>query len=122
MYFFLSAQFTTICISVMTELSFLVCCLSPLHPIVEAFFSFYMMHSRKVGKKVSFFYLNTSTPPYILKIFFFGKQVSLLNQEVIIEKIQSVIELRLRNSNESKTFQEQVLLEMLQILITGFDL
>jgi DNA mismatch repair protein MLH1 len=36
-------------------------------------------------------------------------QVSLLNQEVIIEKIQSVVESKLRNSNEARTFQEQVL-------------
>lgn len=35
-------------------------------------------------------------------------QVSLLNQEVIVEKIQSVVESVLRNSNESRTFQEQV--------------
>ncbi|KAG8378498.1 hypothetical protein BUALT_Bualt08G0143400 [Buddleja alternifolia] len=34
-------------------------------------------------------------------------QVSLLNQEVIIEKIQSSVESKLRNSNESRTFQEQ---------------
>ncbi|MED6132717.1 DNA mismatch repair protein [Stylosanthes scabra] len=33
--------------------------------------------------------------------------VSLLNQEVIIEKIQSVIESRLRSSNETRTYQEQ---------------
>ena len=37
-------------------------------------------------------------------------QVSLLNQEVIIEKIQSVVESKLRNSNEARTFQEQVFL------------
>lgn len=36
-------------------------------------------------------------------------QVSLLNQEVIVERIQSAIESKLRNSNESRTFQEQVL-------------
>lgn len=35
-------------------------------------------------------------------------QVSLLNQEVIIEKIQAVVESKLRNSNEERTFQEQV--------------
>ncbi|XP_004499581.1 DNA mismatch repair protein MLH1 [Cicer arietinum] len=35
------------------------------------------------------------------------REVSLLNQEVIIEKIQSVIESTLRNSNEARTFQEQ---------------
>lgn len=37
-------------------------------------------------------------------------QVSLLNQEVIIAKIQSVVESKLRNSNEAQTFQEQVFL------------
>ncbi|XP_021898319.1 DNA mismatch repair protein MLH1 [Carica papaya] len=36
------------------------------------------------------------------------KEVSLLNQEVIIEKIQARIESKLRNSNETRTFQEQV--------------
>ncbi|RYQ86999.1 hypothetical protein Ahy_B09g094498 [Arachis hypogaea] len=35
------------------------------------------------------------------------REVSLLNQEVIIEKIQSVIESRLRSSNETRTYQEQ---------------
>ncbi|XP_059460207.1 DNA mismatch repair protein MLH1-like [Corylus avellana] len=35
------------------------------------------------------------------------REVSLLNQEVIIEKIQSVVESKLRNSNEARTFQEQ---------------
>lgn len=35
------------------------------------------------------------------------KEVSLLNQEVIIEKIQTVVESKLRNSNEARTFQEQ---------------
>lgn len=39
---------------------------------------------------------------------FYCMQVSLLNQEIIVEKIQTIIELRLRNSNESRTFQEQV--------------
>nr|GMD93297.1 MutL-like protein 1 [Ipomoea batatas] len=34
-------------------------------------------------------------------------KVSLLNQEVIIEKLQSVVELKLRSSNESRIFQEQ---------------
>jgi DNA mismatch repair protein MLH1 len=36
------------------------------------------------------------------------REVSLLNQEVIIEKIQSVVESKLRNSNEARTFQEQI--------------
>ncbi|KAJ7960197.1 DNA mismatch repair protein MLH1 [Quillaja saponaria] len=35
------------------------------------------------------------------------REVSLLNQEVIIEKIQLVVESRLRNSNEARTFQGQ---------------
>ncbi|KAL4559900.1 hypothetical protein LXL04_032046 [Taraxacum kok-saghyz] len=35
------------------------------------------------------------------------REVSLLNQEVIIEKIQSEIELKLRNLNEESTYQEQ---------------
>ncbi|CAL8107726.1 unnamed protein product [Prunus armeniaca] len=35
------------------------------------------------------------------------REVSLLNQEIIIEKIQSVVESRLRSSNETQTFQEQ---------------
>ncbi|XP_059630978.1 DNA mismatch repair protein MLH1-like [Cornus florida] len=37
------------------------------------------------------------------------KEVSLLNQEVIIEKIQSAVESKLRNSNDARTFQEQSL-------------
>ncbi|XP_028082454.1 DNA mismatch repair protein MLH1-like isoform X3 [Camellia sinensis] len=36
------------------------------------------------------------------------REVSLLNQEVVIEKIQSAVESKLRNSNEARTFQEQV--------------
>lgn len=36
------------------------------------------------------------------------REVSLLNQEAIIEKIQSAFESKLRNSNEERTFQEQV--------------
>ncbi|OMO78905.1 DNA mismatch repair protein [Corchorus olitorius] len=35
------------------------------------------------------------------------REVSLLNQEVIIEKIQSVVESMLRDSNKTRTFQEQ---------------
>lgn len=35
-------------------------------------------------------------------------QVSLLNQEFIINTIQSAVESKLRNSNEARTFQEQV--------------
>ncbi|KAI8526584.1 hypothetical protein RHMOL_Rhmol12G0007500 [Rhododendron molle] len=36
------------------------------------------------------------------------REVSLLNQEIVIEKVQSAVESKLRNSNESRTFQEQV--------------
>ncbi|XP_044464162.1 DNA mismatch repair protein MLH1 isoform X1 [Mangifera indica] len=35
------------------------------------------------------------------------REVSLLNQEIIIEKIQSVVELKLRHSNEAISYQEQ---------------
>ncbi|XP_038681486.1 DNA mismatch repair protein MLH1 isoform X2 [Tripterygium wilfordii] len=35
------------------------------------------------------------------------REVSLLNQEAIIEKIQSTVESKLRNSNDTRTFQEQ---------------
>lgn len=37
------------------------------------------------------------------------REVSLLNQEAIIEKIQSVFESKLRNSNDERTFQEQTM-------------
>lgn len=37
------------------------------------------------------------------------REVSILNQEIIIEKIQSVVELKLRNSNDTRTFQEQTI-------------
>lgn len=40
-------------------------------------------------------------------------QVSLLNQEVIIERIQSAVESKLRSSNDMRTFQEQVYLKAL---------
>lgn len=42
-------------------------------------------------------------------------QVSLLNQEIIIEKIQSVVESKLRNSNDTRTFQEQVKLHSVAV-------
>lgn len=38
-------------------------------------------------------------------------QVSLLNQEIIIEMIQSEVEVKLRNANDTRTFQEQVYLQ-----------
>ncbi|XP_024027068.1 DNA mismatch repair protein MLH1 [Morus notabilis] len=37
------------------------------------------------------------------------REVSILNQEIIIEKIQSVVETKLRNSNDTRTFQEQTI-------------
>ncbi|XP_075109414.1 DNA mismatch repair protein MLH1 [Nicotiana tabacum] len=37
------------------------------------------------------------------------REVSLMNQEFIIEKIQSVVESKLRSSNESRRFQEQTM-------------
>ncbi|KAM7266491.1 hypothetical protein ACFE04_004388 [Oxalis oulophora] len=36
------------------------------------------------------------------------REVSLLNQEVVIERIQSIVESRLRNSNDAMAFQEQI--------------
>nr|XP_048331834.1 DNA mismatch repair protein MLH1 isoform X2 [Ziziphus jujuba var. spinosa] len=36
------------------------------------------------------------------------REVSLLNQEIIIEKIQSVVESKLRSSNEARTYDEQM--------------
>ncbi|KAL0351300.1 UNVERIFIED_CONTAM: DNA mismatch repair protein MLH1 [Sesamum calycinum] len=47
-----------------------------------------------------FIYMSIKLPPEHI-------DVSLLNQEVIVEKIQSAIESKLRNSNDSRTFQEQ---------------
>ncbi|KAL6318206.1 hypothetical protein AAG906_035712 [Vitis piasezkii] len=41
------------------------------------------------------------------RILYIYLQVSLLNQEAIVEKIQSAFESKLRNSNEERTFQEQ---------------
>ncbi|KAK9200379.1 hypothetical protein WN944_015576 [Citrus x changshan-huyou] len=35
------------------------------------------------------------------------REVSLLNQELIVEKIQSAVELKLRQSNDSRTYKEQ---------------
>lgn len=56
-----------------------------------------------------FIYLSIKLPPEHIDVNVHPtkREVSLLNQEVIIEKIQSVIESKLRNSNESRTFQEQ---------------
>ncbi|PIN11437.1 DNA mismatch repair protein - MLH1 family [Handroanthus impetiginosus] len=56
-----------------------------------------------------FIYMSIKLPPEHIDVNIHPtkREVSLLNQEVIIEKIQSAIELKLRNSNESRTFQEQ---------------
>ncbi|KAL8059951.1 hypothetical protein ABFX02_03G121000 [Erythranthe guttata] len=56
-----------------------------------------------------FIYMSIKLPPEHIDVNVHPtkREVSLLNQEVIIEKIQSVLESKLRNSNESRTFQEQ---------------
>ncbi|KAL3845674.1 hypothetical protein ACJIZ3_003077 [Penstemon smallii] len=56
-----------------------------------------------------FIYMSIKLPPEHVDVNVHPtkREVSLLNQEVIIEKIQFVIESKLRNSNESQTFQEQ---------------
>lgn len=57
-----------------------------------------------------FIYMSITLPPEHVDVNVHPtkKEVSLLNQEVIIEKIESVVESSLRSSNESRTFQEQV--------------
>ncbi|KAB2048794.1 hypothetical protein ES319_A13G133900v1 [Gossypium barbadense] len=56
-----------------------------------------------------FIYMSITLPPEHVDVNVHPtkREVSLLNQEVIVEKIQSVVESVLRNSNESRTFQEQ---------------
>ncbi|KAL0360020.1 UNVERIFIED_CONTAM: DNA mismatch repair protein MLH1 [Sesamum radiatum] len=56
-----------------------------------------------------FIYMSIKLPPEHIDVNVHPtkREVSLLNQEVIVEKIQSAIESKLRNSNESRTFQEQ---------------
>ncbi|XP_057793659.1 DNA mismatch repair protein MLH1 isoform X2 [Salvia miltiorrhiza] len=56
-----------------------------------------------------FIYMSVKLPPEHIDVNVHPtkREVSLLNQEIIIEKIQSAIESKLRNSNESRTFQEQ---------------
>ncbi|KGN45878.2 DNA mismatch repair protein MLH1 isoform X2 [Cucumis sativus] len=51
------------------------------------------------------------------------KEVSLLNQEVIIERIQSAVESKLRSSNDTKAFQEQDVesSEAYQMLLSNDD-
>ncbi|KAA8538700.1 hypothetical protein F0562_028319 [Nyssa sinensis] len=58
-----------------------------------------------------FIYMSIKLPPDHIDVNVHPtkREVSLLNQEVIIEKIQSAVEFKLRNSNESRTFQEQSL-------------
>ncbi|KAH7833211.1 hypothetical protein Vadar_004148 [Vaccinium darrowii] len=57
-----------------------------------------------------FIYMSVMLPPAHVDVNVHPtkREVSLLNQEIIIEKIQSAVESKLRNSNESRTFQEQV--------------
>nr|XP_043616694.1 DNA mismatch repair protein MLH1 isoform X2 [Erigeron canadensis] len=56
-----------------------------------------------------FIYMSITLPPEHVDVNVHPtkREVSLLNQEVIIEKIQSTIELKLRSFNESGTYQEQ---------------
>lgn len=56
-----------------------------------------------------FIYMSISLPPEHVDVNVHPtkREVSLLNQETIIEKIQSVVETKLRNSNDARTFQEQ---------------
>ncbi|KAK4413391.1 DNA mismatch repair protein MLH1 [Sesamum alatum] len=56
-----------------------------------------------------FIYMSIKLPPEHIDVNVHPtkREVSLLNQEVIIEKIQSAIESKLRNSNDSRSFQEQ---------------
>ncbi|XP_047958624.1 DNA mismatch repair protein MLH1-like isoform X2 [Salvia hispanica] len=56
-----------------------------------------------------FIYMSIKLPPEHVDVNVHPtkREVTLLNQEIIIEKIQSAIESKLRNSNESRTFREQ---------------
>ncbi|KAL6512140.1 DNA mismatch repair protein [Orobanche gracilis] len=56
-----------------------------------------------------FIYMSIKLPPEHIDVNIHPtkREVCLLNQEVIIEKIQSAVELKLRNCNDSRTFQEQ---------------
>ncbi|CAN4112894.1 unnamed protein product [Withania somnifera] len=56
-----------------------------------------------------FIYMSITLPPEHVDVNIHPtkREVSLLNQEFIIEKIQGVVESKLRSSNESRTFQEQ---------------
>ncbi|KAL1533855.1 DNA mismatch repair protein [Salvia divinorum] len=56
-----------------------------------------------------FIYMSIKLPPEHVDVNVHPtkREVTLLNQEIIIEKIQSAMESKLRNSNESRTFREQ---------------
>uniref|UniRef100_A0A803M525 DNA mismatch repair protein S5 domain-containing protein n=1 Tax=Chenopodium quinoa TaxID=63459 RepID=A0A803M525_CHEQI len=58
-----------------------------------------------------FVYMSITLPPEHVDVNIHPtkREVSLLNQEVIIEKIQSEVELQLTNSNETRVFEEQVM-------------
>lgn len=57
-----------------------------------------------------FVYMSIALPPEHVDVNIHPtkREVSLLNQEVIIEKIQSEVELQLTNSNDTRIFEEQV--------------
>ncbi|XP_052727260.1 DNA mismatch repair protein MLH1 isoform X3 [Vigna angularis] len=84
----------------------------------------YMSNANYAAKKITMVLFINATLPKASKPFIYisivlppenvdvnvhptKREVSLLNQEVIIEKIQSVVESTLRSSNEARTFQEQ---------------
>ncbi|XP_058194713.1 DNA mismatch repair protein MLH1 isoform X1 [Rhododendron vialii] len=68
----------------------------------------YMATLPKASKP--FIYMSVVLPPEHVDVNVHPtkREVSLLNQEIIIEKVQSAVESKLRTSNESRTFQEQV--------------
>ncbi|XP_057974528.1 DNA mismatch repair protein MLH1 isoform X2 [Malania oleifera] len=57
-----------------------------------------------------FVYMSITLPPEHVDVNVHPtkREVSLLNQEIIIEKIQTVVDLKLTTSNEARTFQEQI--------------
>ncbi|GER27566.1 DNA mismatch repair protein MLH1 [Striga asiatica] len=64
-----------------------------------------------------FIYMSIKLPPEDVDVNVHPtkREVSLLSQEVIIEKIQSAIESKLRNCNDSRTFHEQQRVESLSV-------